>query len=396
MKWRTGILPSILKTQDLNMPAETDTEEFFPGQGKTGYCWLSSALFCLYKMMGISPSLSRLFSMEYLIFYDKREKAERFLNQVLEYSREPLGSQNNKYLLDHPMTDKGQWAMAVNLIRKYGLAFREERGDAEVLTGTGELNACLSYLLRCYAVKIREVFDEHKSDQELFAIKEDAMHCVDDLLRNCYGTQPDRVSLANAGFRMPQAYLKGSIGDYMVGYVSIFCNERMKPGQYCIDLDGNVTDGEPNSFLNLPEQEFRRAIHMQIEREGFCWFTADAGKFFIKNWRLFDDSVFDLAEICGDDSIWTLSRSRIWDYHMGSMAHAMVFLSEPSAGRKYYRVYNSAVSDECGGICYMSESWFRKYVFQAVVHKNYISGQYRDCRNRNFVMKPWDFFPAGS
>lgn len=183
---------------------------------------------------------------------------------------------------------------------------------------------------------------------------------------------------------------RGSLDDY----ISIVCNDRIKPGQYSIDLDGNVVGGIPNIFLNLPEEVFCRVVDEQIDGEGCCWFAADAGKFYIRGYDLFDDSLFDLAEICGDAGCEDLSRSDVWNYHIGSPAHAMVFLSKPTADIEYYKAFNSSVSAERGGICKVSKTWVQKFVLQAVVNKKYIMDTYQKYAGNYTVVKPWEFFPV--
>ncbi|KAK0914718.1 bleomycin hydrolase, partial [Friedmanniomyces endolithicus] len=60
-------------------------------------------------------------SQAYLFFWDKLEKANWFLEQMIDTAAQDLDSRLVQELLSAPVSDGGQWDMAANLIAKYGL-----------------------------------------------------------------------------------------------------------------------------------------------------------------------------------------------------------------------------------------------------------------------------------
>ena len=60
-------------------------------------------------------------SQAYLFFWDKLEKANYFLEQILDTTEEDLEGRLLQTLLSSPVGDGGQWDMAANLVEKYGL-----------------------------------------------------------------------------------------------------------------------------------------------------------------------------------------------------------------------------------------------------------------------------------
>lgn len=60
-------------------------------------------------------------SQAYLFFWDKLEKANYFLENVLETSEEALDGRLVQTLMQSPVGDGGQWDMVANLVNKYGL-----------------------------------------------------------------------------------------------------------------------------------------------------------------------------------------------------------------------------------------------------------------------------------
>lgn len=60
-------------------------------------------------------------SQAYLFYWDKIEKANYFLEQILDTKDEDLDGRLVQTLMEDPVGDGGQWDMAANLIEKYGL-----------------------------------------------------------------------------------------------------------------------------------------------------------------------------------------------------------------------------------------------------------------------------------
>jgi len=60
-------------------------------------------------------------SQAYLFFWDKLEKANYFLEQIIDTAHEDLEGRLVQRLLSQPVGDGGQWDMVANLVEKYGL-----------------------------------------------------------------------------------------------------------------------------------------------------------------------------------------------------------------------------------------------------------------------------------
>lgn len=90
-------------------------------QQKSGRCWLFAALNILREKVAETCRLDSFeLSQNYLSFYDKLEKANNFLEMVIENAHEPIKGQAMQYVL-RGMTDGGYWTEAVDLIEKYGV-----------------------------------------------------------------------------------------------------------------------------------------------------------------------------------------------------------------------------------------------------------------------------------
>lgn len=364
-------------------------DKFGYSQGKTGYCWLVSALYCVSEWLYQKRGEVIRFSKGHLIFYDKIEKANKFLSQVIAHIEEPVDTQVNSYIFSNAMTDRGQWEMAANLIKKYGLMPENCCPDPFDQASTTELNAVVSYILCSYGAEMRRKFAAERNMEDVLAIKKEAVQSVLNLLSTYLETPPERFEVKIGGesnvftsLKYFSFYAPFPFDQYM----SIYADDTVLPTQYSIQLDGNVEDMPLNTFNSLPSDSFSLCVNEQIQSEKFCWCSIDAGKFYVKSHHILDDSIFDLA-ILTKKTLPQFNRSEVLKHHIASMSHAVVITENLQNG---FSIYDSSFSVENGAKCFMSDSWFQKYVFQAIVQKS-IVWSYNKVWSTEVSM-PWEFF----
>lgn len=403
--WDAGILKFIIKEDASGIcQLPKDNGDFFL-QGKTGYCWISSVLFCISQHLNNTKGMKySTFSKTYLIFYDKLEKANKFLELVIAYRNCEINDSKISYLLNNAMTDQGQWNMAENLILKYGLIPYECMPDYTKEMGTGELNACLNYLLRYYAYNIHRINKKNRNrDMEtgLFnhieKIKNEALLQVYKLLIKCLGKPPKKIKLpiefgCYYDLISPTNFFRYYIDFPFVNYCSISCIGTKIYTNYTIELDGNVIEGKKNTFLYLPDTIFDSLIWMQIKNEHFCWHTCDAGKFYIKNFSLFDEDLFKLNKFIDTKKSNEINRNTVFQYHIASPTHAMVMTDVRVEDDKLYYISHDSSGNSCNQYCCMAGNWFQKYVFQAIVNKLYLKEFLESQVIEEKSVKPWEFF----
>lgn len=94
-------------------------------QRSSGRCWIFAAS-NLFRVAIIRKYNLKEFELSqgYLFYWDKLEKANYFLEQILDTAQEDLEGRLVQRLLEEPVQDGGQWDMAANLLEKYGLVAR--------------------------------------------------------------------------------------------------------------------------------------------------------------------------------------------------------------------------------------------------------------------------------
>ena len=404
LRFRRGILSSLVPVfpdtgRVLASFSEAERTLPFSSQEKTGYCWLAAALNCISAFTSRKYAIPPMtFSRNYLVFYDKAEKANWFLEHVLATLFENEDSRALRHLLRCAATDRGQWQMARNLILKYGLVPGEIMTDAAAAHDTGELNTCLGMLLRRDAARLRELHRNRTGPAEVRAEKERMFQEVLSILHACYGSPPERIrrprEIPGSGdaFLTPRAFFETCVGFPFQEYVSLYNDGEDSPMAFCTDrilLDGNVVGGGPNTFLHVPEDVFHAAVLRQVEEEGCCWFGCDSGKFHFQRLHLYDDTAVELARF-SPSLREPVPKSWINRCSIAALNHALVLRQTAFAdGKRWWLGMDSAAASEgVRGRCLISDHWLRQYGFQAVVKAKYLP-DYRassTCRDR----MPWE------
>ncbi|MGD0424914.1 MAG: C1 family peptidase [Candidatus Bathyarchaeia archaeon] len=145
-------------------------------QEKSGRCWLFSGLSTL-SLEAMKKLNLKTFELSeiYQTFWDKLEKANYFLENMIETLDEPLNGRLVSALLSDPVSDGGQWNMFVNLIKKYGVVPKTFMPETANSNNSGPMNALLVTKLREYAKAFRDMSEQGASVFELRVKKGELM-----------------------------------------------------------------------------------------------------------------------------------------------------------------------------------------------------------------------------
>ena len=94
-------------------------------------------------------------SQNYTLFYDKLEKANYFLESILDTLEEPTNGRVIAHLLMAPLNDGGQWDMFCNLIEKYGVVPKDAMPETACSSATREMAGYMTRKLREFACTLR-------------------------------------------------------------------------------------------------------------------------------------------------------------------------------------------------------------------------------------------------
>ena len=126
-------------------------------------------------------------SQAYPLFWDKLEKSNWFLANVLDTLDEPLDGRLVSYRLSDPICDGGQWDMFRSLVRKYGVVPKEAMPETACSRNTREMDKYLTRYLRGCARRLRESAGAGVGADDLAAMRREMMDDVHHLLATCLG-----------------------------------------------------------------------------------------------------------------------------------------------------------------------------------------------------------------
>src|SRR6266702_2742278 len=161
-------------------------------QERSGRCWLFAGLNLLrvgaMRKMGLKEFE---FSQNYAMFWDKVERANYFLEAIIETAGRDLGDRTVGYLLDSPAEDGGQWNMFVAIVAKHGLVPKAFMPETNSSRDTGAMNTTLRNLLRQGTKSVRAAYAAGGAEAAR-AAKAEALRVVYRVLCIHLGTPPER------------------------------------------------------------------------------------------------------------------------------------------------------------------------------------------------------------
>ena len=116
------------------------TKDEVSNQKASGRCWMFAALNTFrHKLISDFKLESFELSQAHTFFWDKYEKSNWFLEQIIATADQEIGSRKVKFLLDTPQQDGGQWDMVVSLFEKYGVVPKSVYPESVASSNSREL-----------------------------------------------------------------------------------------------------------------------------------------------------------------------------------------------------------------------------------------------------------------
>ncbi len=377
-------------------------------QERSGRCWLFAATNVLRERIAQKLNLEDFqLSQSYLAFWDKFERCNYFLENILDTAHLPTDDRNVAFILTTGVHDGGQWEMFANIVRKYGVMPRDAYGETYQSGHTASMNSFLNRSLKAAAVKLRKLAAAGADRAALEEEKNAVLEKIYGFLASCY-TEPPKVFDfeyvdADKQYHLerglsPQAFCEKYVGDLLDKTVSIInAPTASKPTHktYTVRYLGNVVGGNDVVHLNLEIEEFKAAVIRQLEAGKVVWFGSDVGKHGDRDKGFWDDRSFDAGLMTGLDL--EISKADALDYWFSAMNHAMVITGVNLVDGKpnRWKIENSW-GDKSGekGYYVCSDSWFDQYVYQAAVEREYLGDLAPLADEAPVMLEAWD--PMGT
>ena len=378
-------------------------------QKQTGRCWMFAGL-NLFRVgakqkMGLKEFE---FSQNYTLFWDKLERANYFLEAIIETSDRDIDDRTVAFLLSRPLEDGGQWNMFVNLVKKHGLVPKAMMPETENSSNTRRMNSILWAKLRDGAKTLREMRTAGAGAEEQRAAKDQTLAAVYRILSIHLGTPPERFSWqwvdSDRKFHRdpemtPLEFAARYVTIPLDSYVCLVHDPRASSPMgrtFTVEHLGNVVGGAIVKYLNVEIDLIKEIAQQAITGGEPVWFGCDVGKQMRRDLGLWDRHLFDFEGVYGTE--FTLDKAGRLAYHETLMTHAMLFtgVDVMDGHPRRWRVENSWGTDNGDqGFYAMNDSWFDEYVFEIAARAHHLPPQLKRALELEPIVLPaWD--PMGA
>lgn len=377
-------------------------------QGRSGRCWMFSGLNMFRHSVIQALQLENFeFSETYLFFWDKLERANRYLRWFIDHPDISTHDDSFKFMVDEYTGDGGWWNMFANLVNKYGLVPKNAMKETFQSDDSEDMNRILNDRLQACANYIFN--NKNMTDEEIEELRVETMKQIYNILVKFLGEPPkkfrwsytndDDVSniiseLTPIQF-MQMVIPNVDLNDFVV--LTHLPGKLDEKKFYEIKYTNNVYEGQNFKFLNLPMNELKKYASKSILSGMPVWFAADVCKDFNPYHSTLDDRLVDEDIVFGGKHNFTKGDRITFRNLQANHAMSLVGVNfgvdkKPES----WQVENSwgywdNETPGADGFLYMSDSWFSKNVMQIVIHKNYLTRSIRKLLNNKVtVLDPWD------
>ena len=386
------------------------TKDKVSDQKASGRCWMFAALNTFrHKMIAGFQLEDFELSQAHTFFWDKYEKSNWFLEQVLATADQELTSRKVKFLLDTPQQDGGQWDMVVALFEKYGVVPKSVYPESISSSNSRELNQILNKLLRQDAQILRELVSEGANSAELQAKKEELLQEVFNFLAMNLGLPPRQFDFSyrdkdnhfhSESGLTPLTFYQKYVDLKLEDYVSIInapTADKPYGRSYTVEMLGNVVGSKPVRYLNVEMDRLKELAIAQMQAGETVWFGSDVAQSSNRKAGVMAEGMHDFT--ASMDIRLTQDKAGRLDYSESLMTHAMVLTGvdlDENGRAKKWKVENSW-GEKVGNKGYFvaSDAWMGEYTYQIVVRKEFLTAaELAAYEAEPLVLAPWD--PMGA
>jgi bleomycin hydrolase len=371
-------------------------------QKSSGRCWLFAGLNVMrpaviekYKLDGFE------FSQSYMAFYDKLEKANCFLEQMIELGKTDPMDREMEWLCKNSFTDGGWWEYVVALIDKHGVVPQQVMPETNSSENTRVMNLVIQRRMKVDALRLRELVKQGKSPEEIRAAKKAMMAEIYRMLVMNYGQPPAEFAwryvdkdakVSEMKTYTPQSFYKEFVGVDLNQYVDLCDDPTQQYGKhYRLRRVKDIQEYPEVNYANVPAKTLRElALKSLLDNEPVL-FSADASADMDRTKGIMANEIFDYRSIYGVDL--GLSKADRLLYREGFPNHAMVFIGVDVKDGKPVKwlVENSWGKEKGdGGLWTMYDSWFDEHVYSIIVKKAYVPNDILQILKQDSIeLPPW-------
>lgn len=415
----TKAMQNALSSTDINQLAWNranvgTTDQFFTyrvdvsgitNQKGSGRCWMFSSLNIFRPMVMKQFNLSEFeFSENYLYFYDLLEKANLFLNHMENFANLPIDDQKVRWYLASPVSDDGQWANFVNLVKKYGLVPKDVMQETNSSENTAVMTRFISTKLREDALEIRDLKNAKTDEKKISERKMAMLSEVYRMLVLNLGEPPTefewRYKMKDNKVSDFKKYTPISFRDEIFVHINLddyvmIMNDPSRPfwKHYQVENYRNTQEGSDWHYVNLPNDVIKQFCIESIKNNEALYASCDVGKQLRRDVGILDVNNFDYESVYGVK--FGMDKAQRIETGESGSSHGMALIAvDLDANQKpvkwqFENSWGPTAGDK--GYLTFTDAWFNEYMFRFVINKKYLSEKVLEIyRQKPQLLPRWD------
>lgn len=379
-------------------------------QKSSGRCWLFTAMNVLRSKAINQHELQELeLSQCYLFFYDQLEKANLFLQGIIDTRQKPMDDRMVDWLFDNALSDGGTFCGAADLVQKYGVVPKSVMPDTYQASNTNQIDMLLKWKLREFGLELRKMAGEKKmTQQKLESKKVEQLKEVYRLLSLAYGVPPTEFTytlrntkgevISTEKYTPQSFYAKYWNNDDLYNNYIMVMNDPLREyyKTYQIEFDRHTYDGHDWLYLNLPADEIKPMAIASLKDTTAMYFSCDVAKYLNRDNGTLSLQNFDYGSLLG--TTFPMDKKERVMTHSSGSSHAMTMVAvDVDTTATDLKVNKWMVENSWGsasgwqGNLIMTDEWFDNYMFRLVINKQYVDEKYLQMLQQKPTLLPaWD------
>ena len=371
-------------------------------QKSSGRCWLFTGLNVIRAQVIAKYNLPEFeLSQNYNFFWDQLEKANLFLQGIIDTREKPIDDKMVEWLFKNPIGDGGQFTGISDNLMKYGIVPSSVMVETYSSDNTSRMSNLIGLKLKEYGLAL---LDAKGSEPEALAKRKTEM--LGEIYRMLVlnlGEPPTKFTWTRKDANgkpvetkeyTPQSFYQEFVGEDLKNNYVMLMNDPSRDYYklYEIDFDRHAYDGKNWTYVNLPIKDIKEMAIASIKDSTMMYFSCDVGKFFDRGRGVLDVNYYDYGSLMGT-TFGMDKKQRIQTFASGS-SHAMTLMAvdlDANGQPKKWMVENSWGPGANNGHLIMTDEWFDEYMFRLVVDKKYITNKVKDVLKQTPTRLPaWD------
>ena len=405
-----------IKENALNRELQGKIDHFFKyrvnvkgitDQHSSGRCWMFTSMNVLRPSIMEKYNLSHFdFSHNYTYFWDIFEKSNLFLENIITTASKPMDDREVTTYFQSPVNDGGVWNLYYNVAQKYGVVPQEVMPETAHSNNTSQMVNILNEKLRLGGYTLREMAAAGKSAKDLRAEKKEILKDVYRILSLCLGEPPHTFTwrykdkegnikeLAN--YTPLQFYKAITPADYSPENYVMIMNDPTREYYKLYEIQNyrNAVEGVNWVYLNLPNEDIKKAALASIKNNEAMYASCDVGKQHQRETGILDPEMYDYESLLGV-KLNMDKKARILTRQSGS-SHAMTLVgcdtdeNDQPVKWEFENSWGAKAGNQ--GYLTFTDKWFDEYMFRIVIHRKYLDEKaIHSLKSKSIPLPVWDY-----